>query len=381
MPESNSKDFVKLLKDWKSVKWVDWIEDILYYNIAFPFSVITPGRDILEEIREYLTENKISPREYELALIIVSQKLMKYEETTKLSRMMDVMQPMANLNNLSLFKSILEIKTNNSEFLDNVISKALLGLSKLPLPENNKDSIHDFILANQQPLTSSPAFTGNYLRFLRNMYSPDEFFIGLTNVIISHNTHKMNDKWEQAMAVTLEDKIRELHYTSPDFYFYFYKWLIRDFDSIENFSITNKILTKFHDYLAKFGDPLIDTTKENRVSYFTGYVKELLNALLGIQTYNANNVRKLEELCKFLLKKNGITLFRHIKENNRRFLNEEIACFGGLVTIGSVISHESEFEVLLLLRDRFQFQDDEGEIKSAAESVKKHIYEEVNNYE
>lgn len=208
---------------WSYTKddWMDWISDILKYEVAYPVYVINQESDnVLMDMPEWLVENKTETTEYQKALIwhIKNRVDLKSGKIT-------------NINYLErLFESLGSITWET--FLDEEYFIDILTSEKFDSTRTSRDSLKSellSILSNQNISLEKLKKIENYaIRMLSRKIQDEFFWIGYISIKVRNYPNSLalqlealslvisllskKDLTDDRILVAIVDTIKEIHF-------------------------------------------------------------------------------------------------------------------------------------------------------------------------
>lgn len=208
---------------WSYTKndWMDWISNILKYEVAYPIYIINQESDnVLADIPEWLVDNKIETTEYQKALI------------WHIKAQIDIRQgKIKNIDYLEkLFESLGSIAWET--FLDEEYFINILTSEKFDLTRTSRDSLKSellSILSNQNISIGGSRKIEKYATRVLPEKTQNEFFwIGYMSIKIRNYPQSINLQFEALSSVidilskkdlvddriliAIVDTIKEIHY-------------------------------------------------------------------------------------------------------------------------------------------------------------------------
>ncbi len=216
---------------WSYAKndWIDWISDILKYEVAYPIYTINQESDnVLADMPEWLVENKIETTEYQKALV--------WHIKTQINLRQGKIKNIDYLERL--FESLGSIVWET--FLDEEYFINILTSEKFDLTRTSRDSLKSellSILSDQNISISGSRKIEKYAtRVLPEKIQGEFFWVGYISIKIRNYPQSINLQFEalslvidilskedlvdDRILIAIVDVIKEIHYrydTKSDF--------------------------------------------------------------------------------------------------------------------------------------------------------------------
>ena len=318
----NQQDIAAIFNGYELHKWMDWIDDLLHFETAYPVLDIPPDRDQLTEVPVFLEKHGMSTRLYGMALIDTFHRTITvFQDSPYLERLLDAVIAVRPSNSTEVLRTLfLNAQTDKVKLpnRDPVKGLLLLGLSKSFLEYHHFQEILGYCRTIGLPLLKTNAhFMGHYLRFVARKAGVKYFFAELT-YLFQHlpAQHDQLPLAEDYLA-TLQEAFEEVwFYQTGIFYTEYYAWVVGDFETLQSLPLfTWLITTQAQDIGYLFDITSTDPRKQHKREYIVAlrsfvilwndnYLKKEIGAsLIHLFTYFFVN-HGGEEIVKRVLKKN-----------------------------------------------------------------------------
>lgn len=188
-----------MLRNHKEVDWLDWIDDMLVYDIAYPDTFRRSSiHDGIMEVSSYFESNNLPSDEYQKALLttvcgIINLETQNPDVSKKLYRLLNALNGFVN-NCLGqkLTEMFFDPKYDNTVWYDHIIKKnvyfktnMLLILSNSNLVGSSAENVLTQAYDYLQNYVETQGFVYAYLIFTIRQFSKDSsvFFVNLIHTI------------------------------------------------------------------------------------------------------------------------------------------------------------------------------------------------------
>ncbi|MFP5041610.1 hypothetical protein [Parasediminibacterium sp. JCM 36343] len=325
MSEINAVD---ILRNYNYVNWIDWIEDILYYGIAYPLNNLTPEGDILIDIVFFLKKNNISTKEYDSALCGVLNKLYgNYNDAEKIIRIINVLVGIKNPKAKEILRKIFFNPELNDLIFnhDSVKAKILQAYARLELDVKEREEVKvHFELFGWKEFPNNIALMGNYLRFMFLHYEENVFLNSISSTI--KLTSNLYSEQQIPFVVTLiEDKLREFYYNRKSiFYSHFYEWFSNVYNEVSHIKLFNLIIMRFNKYLNRRND---FSDVDSNESFIVEVVTISLNSIFDTDYFDKQRFSTIADWANFLIASNKRDFLNVIIEKNKYSVAKNLDCY------------------------------------------------------
>ncbi|AXY73305.1 hypothetical protein D3H65_04620 [Paraflavitalea soli] len=323
-------EMLEILKQNSTGQWIDWIDDILHFDIAYPVSRITPHGDPLVDIIFLLTKNNLSRHRYEKALLETFRKLSDalHPATLHLERVLDVVTETKPHESSELLRELFLDRRADNLILPNGHSlkgKLLLAVVKTIQREDAVEIISYCKVVLDDMLMSDAAFMANFLRLVVSHRKMDDYFPEVTNILLHSNIRRRSAEDPDQYLITLQDSLEEVQYDHPSgYYTAFYHWITRDFHrlkGLESFQCLVNVLYENIEVLFDTSTPAM--ARHPEIGHIMA-LREFIILWSDPAPQKPITARSIHHTVSFFLDHNGPSVMRESMRKNAIYLTDEL---------------------------------------------------------
>lgn len=357
----NQQSILDIFKSYSKEKWMDWIDDLLHFQTAYPVLNIPSDRDQLTDVPGFLEKNGISTKFYGKALIDTFYNFITvYPDSPYLERLLDAVIFVRPNNTTDVLKDLFLDRQIDKVLLpdgDPVKGLLLLGLIKSNLEEQHLQEILGYCNTIGMPLIKENAhFMGHYFRFVARKRGVKKYFSELTFLFQNLPAQDGRLQVKEEYLSTLKETVEEVwFYQTGVFYPEFYAWVVGDFDALQVLPAFNWLINSLAQDIRYLFDIM---SSDPRKQYNREYIVALRSfvVLWNDECLKEEiNAGLIHLVTSFFVKRGGEEIVKRILNKNKQFIcgrvwiyDREITdCFNGYEEV-------SDDEIYELLKSLFR---------------------------